>query len=140
MLMLTKTSIPAITPRKPRMMASITASLSLRNANTVSSIKNGAHKAIENGHPRIPPTAKQNIPCAVFNPPLQFMNIDIPKNVVYMAKLDGRKEADAWNMPGLKIKAIIKKRAIRGFRMLFITRNICIWQMAQTNAKTYRMK
>jgi hypothetical protein len=122
------------------MIASITASLSLRNANTVSSSKNGAHNAIENGHPKTPPTAKQNIPCAVFSPPLQFMNIDIPTKVVYMAKLDGRKEADAWNIPGLNIRAIIKNKAIRGFRMLLITRNICIWQRAQTNAKAYRMK
>jgi hypothetical protein len=68
------------------------------------------------------------------------MNIDMPKNVVYMAKLDGRKEADAWNMPGLKIKAIIKNKAIRGFRVLLITRNICIWEIAQTKAKAYRMK
>jgi hypothetical protein len=108
------------------MIASITASLSLRNANTASSTKNGKHKAIENGHPKIPPTAKQNMPCEVFSPPLQFMNIDIPRKVVYMVKLDGRKEADAWNMPGLKIRAIMKKSAIRGFRILFMTRNICV--------------
>jgi hypothetical protein len=100
--------------------------LSLRNAKTISSNKNGADKAIANGQPRIPPTAKQQIPCAVFRPPLQFINIDMPKNVVYMAKLDGRKDADAWNIPGLNIIAIIKNRAIRGFRMLFITRNIWV--------------
>jgi hypothetical protein len=123
-----------------RMNISNTASPSLRNAKTISSNKNGADKAIANGHPRSPPSAKQNIPCAVFSPPLQFMNIDIPKNVVYMVKLDGRNEADAWNMPGLKIRAIIKNRAIRGFSVVFITRNICVSEMAQTKASIYRTK
>jgi hypothetical protein len=68
------------------------------------------------------------------------MNAAIPNIVVYMAKLDGRKAADAWNMPGLKIIAIMKNMAIRGFKMLLMTRNICVWQRAQTKAKAYRMK
>lgn len=103
-------------------MVSINASLLLRQANTTSSNKNGADNAMANGHPSIPPSAKQNIPCAVFNPPLQFINCAIPNIVVYMAKLEGRKEADAWNIPGLKTIAIKKNRAIRGFNVLFTTR------------------
>ena len=116
------------------------ASLSLRQAKTISSSKNGAHRAIANGQPSIPPIAKQKIPFPVFRPPLQFMNMAIPRNVVYMAKLDGRKEADAWNIPGLNIIDIIKKRATRGFKVLLITTNICVWEMAQTKASAYRMK
>ena len=92
---LTKAKNPATIPRTKRMNISNTASPSLRNAKTISSNKNGADKAIANGHPRSPPSAKQNIPDAVFSPPLQFMNMDIPRNVVYMVKLDGRNEADA---------------------------------------------
>jgi hypothetical protein len=45
------------------------------------------------------------------------MNAAIPSIVVYIAKLDGRKEADEMNIPGLNIMAIIKNRAIRGFNM-----------------------
>ena len=80
------------------------------------------------------------MPRAVFNPPLQFMKAAIPSIVVYIAKLEGRKEAEAWNIPGLNIIAIMKKRAIRGLRVPLMTRNIWVWQRAQTKAKTYRMK
>jgi hypothetical protein len=89
------------------MITSISASLLLKKAKTTSSNKNGADRAIAKGHPNIPPTAKKKIPCAVFKPPLQFIKAAIPSIVVYIAKLDGRKEADAWNMPGLKIIAIM---------------------------------
>jgi hypothetical protein len=91
-----------------------------------SSNRNGADNAIAKGHPTIPPTANQNIPCDVFSPPLQFMKAAMPNIVVYMAKLDGRKEADAWNIPGLNIIAIIKKRAILGFSVLLTTLNITV--------------
>jgi len=127
-------------PLTKRMITSIRASLLLKKAKTISSNKNGADKAIENGHPNIPPTAKKKMPCAVFKPPLQFIKAAIPNIVVYIAKLDGRKEADAWNMPGLNTLAIIKNMAIRGFKMLLMTRNICVWQRAQTKARAYRMK
>jgi len=94
-------------PLKNRITASIKASLLLILANNNSSTMNGAHNATENGHPRIPPTANQTIPCAVFKPPLQFIKAANPRNVVHIAKLDGKKDADEWNMPGLKIKAIM---------------------------------
>jgi hypothetical protein len=105
------------------MIASIKASLLLRNANRSSSNKNGADRAMENGHPSIPPTANQKMPCAVFSPPLQFMNAAIPSIVVYMAKLDGRKATDAWNIPGLNIIAIMKNKAMRGLNVLLMTLN-----------------
>lgn len=92
------------------------------------------------GQPIKPPTANQNIPWAVFNPPLQFMKAAIPNIVVYIAKLDGRKDAEAWNIPGLKIMDIIKNRATRGFKVLLITLNSTVWHKAQMNAKAYRMK
>ena len=78
-----------------RIIVSINASLLLRDANTISSKRNGKHRAIENGHPNTPPRANQNMPWAVFNPPRQFMNDAIPAIVVYIAKLEGRKDADA---------------------------------------------
>lgn len=139
-LPLTSTRSPATIPLINRMITSISASLLLKKARTISSNRKGADKAIENGQPNIPPTAKKKIPCAVFSPPLQFMKAAIPNIVVYIAKLDGRKEADAWNIPGLNIIDIMKKMAIRGLRMLFMTRNIWVWQRAHTKARAYRMK
>ena len=49
------------------------------------------------------------------------MKAAVPSIVVYIAKLDGRYDAEAWNMPGLKIIAIMKKRAMRGLRILLMT-------------------
>lgn len=122
------------------MTTSIMASLLLKKAKIISSNKKGADKAMAKGHPTMPPTANHVIPWAVFSPPLQFMKAAMPNIVVYMAKLDGRKEADAWNMPGLKIIDIMKNRAIRGFRVLLTTLNIKVWQSAQMKANAYRMK
>lgn len=84
---------------------------------------NGRHKAIEKGHPRTPPKENQNIPWDVLMPPFQFMNAAMPAIAVYIAKLDGRKAADARNIPGLVTIAIMKNRAIRGFSVPFMTRN-----------------
>ena len=68
------------------------------------------------------------------------MNAAIPSIVVYIAKLDGKKAAEAWNIPGLNIIAIMKNRAIRGLRVPLMTRNIWVWQSAQTKARMYRIK
>jgi hypothetical protein len=122
------------------MTTSMIASLLLNIAKTISSKRNGADRAMAKGQPIKPPTANQNIPWAVFNPPLQFMKAAIPNIVVYIAKLDGRKDAEAWNIPGLKIMDIIKNRATRGFKVLLITLNSTVWHKAQMNAKAYRMK
>jgi hypothetical protein len=59
-------------------------------ARTTSSTRKGAASAREKGQPKIPPAANQKIPWAVFSPPRQSMNADIPNIVVFMAKLDGR--------------------------------------------------
>lgn len=138
--LLTRTRSPDTKPRRKLIIASMKSSLDVRLANSTASNRNGAHSAIENGQPSTPPNANQKMPIAVFNPPLQFINAAIPSIVVYMAKLDGRKATEALNMPGLKIIAIMKNRAIRGFNTLFTTRNICVWQSAQINARVYRMK
>ena len=137
---LTRTRSPDTAPRRKLRTASIRSSLEVRLAKSTASNKNGADNATENGHPRIPPKANQNIPCAVLRPPFQFMKADIPSIVVYIAKLEGRKAAEAWNIPGLNIIAIIKNKAIRGFKTLLTTRNICVWQRAQMKARVYRMK
>jgi hypothetical protein len=71
------------------------ASLLLRLANMISSTKNGKESAMAKGQPRIPPRANQNMPQAVFKPPLQFMNEAIPSIVQYIAKLEGRYAAEA---------------------------------------------
>ena len=107
-----------------RNMASIRASLLLKLAKTICSNKNGAHNAIEKGHPSIPPMANHSIPCVVFKPPFQFMNAAIPSIVVYIAKLEGRKAAEDMNIPGLDTIASKKKVATRGFRVMLTTLNI----------------
>lgn len=122
------------------MIASMKASLLLKLANMTSSKRKGKQRAIANGHPRIPPTANKTIPWVVFRPPFQFMNEAMPAIVVYIAKLDGRKDADAWNMPGLKTIAIKKNMATRGFKVPLMTRNIHVWQRAHVKARAYRIK
>jgi hypothetical protein len=121
-------------------MASMKASLLLILANRISSNKKGADKAIENGHPMIPPMANQIVAWVVFKPPRQFMKAAIPSIVVYIAKLEGRNEADAWNIPGLKTIAMRKNRAILGFKILLMIRKSCVSQIAQRNASAYRIK
>jgi hypothetical protein len=122
------------------MIASINASLLLILANITSSNKNGADNAMANGHPRTPPIANQVMAWVVFKPPRQFMKAAIPSMVVYIAKLDGRKAADAWNIPGLNTIAMRKNRAILGFKMPLMMRKSCVSQIAQMNARAYRMK
>lgn len=75
------------------MMASMKASLSLKKTSTNSSNKYGAQRAEANGHPRIPATANQKMPWAVLMPPRQFINEAAPIMHMYMAKLDGKKDA-----------------------------------------------
>lgn len=99
------------------------ASRLLTEAKISSSSKNGAANATENGQPSIPPTANQNIPWAVLSPPRQFMNAAMPSIVVYMAKLDGRKAVEARNIPGLNTIDMRKNMAMRGLRVMLITRN-----------------
>jgi hypothetical protein len=64
-------------------------------ANIISSNKKGADSAMANGHPSIPPIANHIMACIVFKPPRQFMKAAMPSIVVYIAKLEGRKAADA---------------------------------------------
>jgi hypothetical protein len=55
---------------------------------------------------------------------------------IYMAKLDGRYAVLAWKLPGLKTRAKMKKRPIRGFSVRQMTLHISVWQRAQTKAST----
>lgn len=73
-------------------------------------------------------------------PPLQFIKQAMPAIVVYIAKLEGRKEAAAWNIPGLVTIAIKKKRAIRGFSVPLMTRNSHVCAIEQAKASAYRIK
>lgn len=52
---------------------------------------NGRQSAAAKGHPRIPATANQKMPCEVLRPPRQFMNDAAPSMHMYIAKLEGRK-------------------------------------------------
>ena len=130
----------ATKPLKSRMIASINASLLLILANIISSNKKGAESAMANGHPSIPPMANHIMPCMVFRPPRQFIKAAMPSIVAYIAKLEGRKAADALNMPGLNTIAIRKKRAILGFSTPLMIRKSCVSQTAQMKARAYRMK
>jgi hypothetical protein len=63
-----------------------------------------------------------------------------PSMVVYMAKLEGRYAADAWNMPVLVTVMIKKMMAILGLRARETTENSLVSQTAHTNARTIRRK
>lgn len=114
--------------------------MSLKMAKKHSSKTKGAHRAIAKGHPNTPPTANQNMPCDVFKPPRQFMNAAVPSMAIYMAKLDGRYAALEWKLPGLKIRAIMKKMPTRGFSAKQMDLHINVWQKAQPSARIYRTK
>ena len=119
-----------------RMIAVGRASFELTTARMSSSNRKGAAKAIENGQPRTPPTANQIMPWAVLSPPRQLINAAMPSMVVYMAKLEGRKAVEARNMPGEKIMDMRKNMAMRGLRVMDMTRKSCVWAMAQKMART----
>lgn len=65
-------------------------SLSLNKASKTSSNTKGAHRAMTNGHPKMPPTANQNMPWDVLIPPRQLIKAAAPSIAMYMAKLEGR--------------------------------------------------
>jgi len=58
---------------------------------------------------------------------------------VYMAKVDGRKAVDAWNMPGLKMTIVRNKRPMRGLRVRQIEEYSLVWQAAQNRAMKARI-
>ena len=131
---------PEMTPRISRIRDSMNASLSLKKVKTTSSRMYGAQSAAANGHPRMPPMANQKIPCEVLSPPRQFMNAAAPSMHMYMAKLDGKKAALAWKLPGLVTVAMRKKMAILPLRVRLMTLNRTVWHSAQTKARPYRTK
>lgn len=82
-----------MTPRTNRINASMRESRSLNRTKISSSRRNGAQRAAAKGHPRMPATANQAMPCHVFSPPRQFMKEAAPSMIAYMAKLEGKKAA-----------------------------------------------
>ena len=64
------------------------------------------------------------------------MKAAIPSMVVYIAKLDGRNEVEARNMPGLKNIDMRKNMAMRGLRVIDTTRKSWVWATAQKAAST----
>ena len=60
-------------------------------------------------------------------PPRQFMNEAAPSIHIYMAKLDGRKDALAWKFPGLITVAIKKNMPILPFIVRLMTLNRTVW-------------
>jgi len=61
----------------------------------ISSSRRGITNAPANGQPTMAPIPNHIIPWAVFCPPLQSRKAVRPSMDVYIAKLDGRKEAEA---------------------------------------------
>lgn len=80
------------------------------------------------------------MPAAVLSPPFQSMNAAAPNMFVYMVKLEGRYEVEAWNMPGLKTMAMRKNIAILGFKVLAIVENRRVSQQAHMKPRTRRRK
>ena len=81
---------------------------------TNSSSKRGIIRAPANGQPTIAPRPNHIIPCGIFSPPLQSKKAVRPNMDVYIVKLAGRNDADAWNIPGLNAAIMRNKRPIRG--------------------------
>jgi hypothetical protein len=62
-----------------------------------------------------------------------------PSIDIYIVKLEGRKDAVAWNMPGLKATIMRKNRPILGLSVRQIAAYSLIWQAAQTMARKKRI-
>lgn len=75
----------------------------------------------------------------MFWPPLQSKKAARPSIEVYIVKLDGRKEAAAWNMPGLNATIMRNKRPILGLSVRHIAEYNRVWDAAQTTAKKNRI-
>ena len=58
---------------------------------------------------------------------------------MYIVKVDGRNDVDAWKKPGLKIVMSKKSRPILLLSVLDIAEYRRVSQAAQTNARTTRM-
>ena len=73
--------------------------------------------AAAKGQPSTAPAPMAKMPCAVRNlPPRQSMKAAMPSIVVYIAKLEGRYEILAWNIPGAVAIIITKMTPILGCR------------------------
>ena len=66
------------------------------------------------------------------------MKAAIPSMVVYIAKLDGRYEMLAWNMPGDVAMMRSHKIAILGFRVAAMALNNLVSHSAQTPPRMIR--
>jgi hypothetical protein len=68
------------------------------------------------------------------------MNDAAPNMTIYIAKLDGRNAVLEWKLPGLNMRAMMKKTPIRGLRVRQMTLHIKVWHKAQENARAVRIK
>jgi hypothetical protein len=101
---------------------------------------NGAIRAEAKGHPTMPPIPNHIIPAAVLEPPCQSIKDARPNMDVYIAKLDGSKETDAWIIPGLNASIMRKSMPSRGFKVREMTLNSFASHAAQRVASARRMK
>jgi hypothetical protein len=58
---------------------------------------------------------------------------------VYIVKLEGRKAAVEWNMPGLKATIMRNRRPILGLKVRQIAEYSLVWHDAHTIARKQRM-
>lgn len=56
-----------------------------------------------------------------------------------MVNVEGRKAAEAWNMPGLNTMIIRNKRPMRGLRERQIAEYNRVWHAAQKKARKIRI-
>jgi hypothetical protein len=68
------------------------------------------------------------------------MKAERPSIDAYMAKLDGKRAAEAWNMPGLKTMIIRNSTPIRGFSVLEMAEKSFVSHAAQMKARAMRIK
>lgn len=106
---------------------------------TTSSTRRGIIRAPANGQPTIAPRPNHIIPWGIFWPPLQSRKALSPSIEVYIVKLDGRNEVEAWNMPGLNATTIRNKRPILGLSVRQTAEYSLVSQAAQNAAKANRI-
>jgi hypothetical protein len=80
------------------------------------------------------------IPCAVFWLFLQSKKAARPSIDAYIVKLDGRNDAEAWNIPGLNAAIMRNSSPILGLKVRQIAEYSLVWQAAHIMARKNRIK
>lgn len=85
------------------------------------------------------PSPNHMIPCEIFCELRESKKAASPSIEVYIAKLEGKKDEDEWNMPGAKATITKNKKLIRRCMFRFIAEYNRVSHAAQKMASVNRM-